>query len=109
MDTAEVEIGVGAAAGAVDQLIGHHDRAGLEFRVQAADRTRPEDPPHTKRAQRPHVGPIRHGVRRVLVMGAVAGQERDVVHPDGADRDRGAGLTVGVSELTVRVSDPKKV
>lgn len=52
MDTAEVEIGVGAAAGAVDQLIGHHDRAGLEFRVQAADRTRPEDPPHTKRAQR---------------------------------------------------------
>ncbi len=42
-------------------------------------------------------------------MGAVAGQERDVVHPDGADRDRGAGLTVGVSELTVRVSDPKKV
>lgn len=41
-------------------------------------------------------------------MGAVAGQERDVVHPDGADRDRGAGLTVGGVRIDCAGVRPKE-
>ena len=86
VDAAGVEVGVGAAAGAVHQLIGHHHRAGAEVGRQAADRARPEDPPHPERPQRPHVGAVRHGVRRELVVDAVPRQERDLVLADGARR-----------------------
>ena len=66
---------------------------------QAAHRARPEDPAHAQRAQRPHVGPVRDGVRRELVVDAVTRQKRDLVVTDGAHRDRRARLPVGGVEV----------
>ena len=94
MNGAGVEVGVGTAVGAIDQLIGHHHGARTVFGVEAADGARAEDPSHPELAQSPHVGPVRHGVRREFVGCTVSGQERDFVLADGAYRDRGAGLAI---------------
>src|SRR6185312_7539262 len=69
-----------------------------------------EDPPHPQRAQRPHVGPVRDRVRRELVVDAVARQKRDLVHPDGAYRDRSARLAVrGVEVDASRIRTEERI
>src|SRR5271156_931940 len=92
---AGVEVGVGATTSPVHQLVGHHDGARPVIGRQAADRARGEDLSDPQRAQRPHVGPVGHLVRRKPVVGAVPRQECHLVLPDRADGDRGAGLAVG--------------
>src|SRR3984885_1112558 len=92
---AGVEVGVGATTRPVYQLVGHHDGARTVIGRQAADRARGEDLSDPQRAQRPHVGPVGHFVRRKPVVGAVPRQECHLVLPDRADGDRGAGLAVG--------------
>ena len=93
VDGARFEVRVGARPRPVDELIGHHHRPRPESGGEAAHRARREDPAHPQRAQRPHVGAVRHGVRGELVADAVARQERDLVladRPDGQRRARGA-------------------
>ena len=105
-----VEVRRRPAAGAVDQLIGHHHRTGTQVRREAADRARPEDAPHAQRPQRPHVGAVGHGVRRELVLDAVAGQERHLVIADGADGDRCArGAVRGVEADAARIGAEERV
>src|ERR1700744_5235893 len=92
---AGVEVGVGATTSPVHQLVGHHDGTRPVVGGQAADRAWGEDLSDPQRAQRPHVGPVGHFVRRKPVVGAVPRQEYHLVLPDRADGDRGAGLAVG--------------
>ena len=61
----------------VDQLVGHHERAGAELGPQPADRAGREDLAYAQRPQRPQVRPVRDPVRREPVVAPVPGQERD--------------------------------
>ena len=70
--------GVGPAPRPVDELIQHHDVPGGHLRPQRSRSARSEDRPHAGPAHHVDVRPEVDPVRRVPVVGAVAGQER---HP----------------------------
>ena len=108
VDAAGIEIRVVTTAGAVDQLVGHHDCTGTQVRCQTADRARSEDTSDTERAQRPHVGAVRHGVRGEFVPGAMPWQECDLVVADGADGDRGTRLAVGSVQVDAAGVGPEE-
>ena len=55
---------------------------------------RAEDASHAERAQRPHVGAVWKGVRRILVPGAVPRQECDAATVDVADSDVATGGSI---------------
>src|SRR5690606_20941186 len=95
VDAAAVEVGLGPSRGTVHQLVGHRDGAGAPVRAQAADRAGREHPSHAERAQRPHVGQVRQGVRGVFVLLAVTRNEGDRPARHVADGDGRARLAVG--------------
>ena len=72
--------GRGPAPGAVDQLVGDHQVAWAVFAHQAAGGAGADDAVDAKLLHRPDVGPVRHQVRRVLVVMTMAGDEGDF-HP----------------------------
>jgi len=109
VNSAGVEVGVVTAGGAVHQLVRHHGCAGPKIGGEAADRTRPEDAPHTEFTQSPHVGAVRHRMRREFVMLAMARQECDLVVADGAMVIGADGGPYGVSITTLRASSSKNV
>ena len=68
---------VGAAPGAVDELVRHDEGARGVVGVQAADGTRGHDRADAERTERPDVRAVVDAVRGDGVLTAVAGQERD--------------------------------
>ena len=74
-----------AAAGAVHELVGHHECARPEVRLERSAGARAEDPGHAQLAHRPDVGPVVDPVRRQLVFVAVARHEGHARALDLAD------------------------
>jgi hypothetical protein len=79
---------LGAAQGAVDELVGYDDRSWSDLRPEAADGAGRKHLAHAERPQGPGVGPVVDEVGRVLVVPSVPGQERHAAASDGADRNR---------------------
>ena len=79
---------VGPPMRPVDQLVDHHELAGMDVGLQRTDRTRCDDGTDAERRHRPHVRPIRDAVCGVLVVAAVAGEEGDPPPSERADADR---------------------
>ena len=107
VDGARFEVRVGAAAGPVDELIGHHHRPRPEFGGEAAHRARREDPAHPQRAQRPHVRAVRHGVRENSWLTPCRGRKATSCSPTVPTVIGALGAPYGVSRLTLRASGPK--
>ena len=91
---ARVDIGLHPGGGPVDELVGDHQGAGLGLRLQPAHGAGRQHLLDAEAAQCPHVGAVVDPVRRELVPGAVARQERDRLPGDLADRDRGGRVAV---------------
>lgn len=87
--------------GAVNDLIGDHEVAGLNGLLQTADGGESDDAADSNGAQSSDVGASGHLVRGNLVVGAVAAQERDgdglvvVLALVVENGDRGGRLTPG--------------
>jgi hypothetical protein len=76
------------ATRAVDQLVGDHERPRPQLGPQAADRARRQDLAYAQRPQRPQVRLVRDAVRRMAVIPAVPGEERDRPTGQLGDGDR---------------------
>ena len=87
--------GRGAAGGAVDELVADDEVAALHVRLERAGRGRRQQPCHAEFVHRPKVRARWELVRRVLVLEAVARQERHATVCDGPDHDRCRRVTEG--------------
>ena len=72
----------------------HDEVARADVLVQRARRARPEDGADAGLAHDVEVGPVVDAVRRMAVVGAVAGEERDPAVADGADEQGARRLAV---------------
>ena len=102
VNPAGVEVGVRPPAGAVDELIGNHDRARSQVGGQVTG-------PRTARVsvapectQRPHVGAVGDGVRRESWRRPCRGRNATSWMPTRAHRDRAARISVGSRHIGAR-------
>ncbi len=85
--------GVRPAPGAVDQLIGQHERTDPELGPQRPDGRQRDHLPHPDFAQGPEVGPVGHPMGREAMIDPMPRQERDLdpgQRPGRDGRARGA-------------------
>ena len=94
-DALDVEEGVGAAPGAVDELVGDDHGARRVLGADAADGRRRHDGLRAERRERPDVRAEVDEVRRHRVALAVPGEERDGLAAQLADRHLARGRAVG--------------
>ena len=84
-----------APPGVVDDLVGHHQRAGLQVVTDAADHRAGHQGRGTGLAQRPDVGPVIDVVRRDGVAIAVPGDEHHRLGAQSAEGQRAGRLPPG--------------
>ena len=107
MDSTGIEIGVAAVAGAVDQLVRHHDRARPEFGVRLPT----AHGPNTRRT--PSARSAHMFARYGTVCGEYwwlrpcRGRKATSWVPTRPTVIRALGSPYGVSRLRLRASDPK--
>lgn len=108
-----IEVGVVPPLGEVDELVGDDQVPGDELLLKGSDRTCGDDVGTSQLLQRPHVGPVGDGGRRVGDGRSVAVEECDLHPGDPPDEDLIRGFPVGCVGVDlldefegVRVVDP---